>query len=79
MLVRGTSPTFLSYNDGCYALLTNQIVIMGFTEKELESEDSGNLIKYEIKSKGIEIAVKLSRHCKRSDSITVRRDSQNQI
>ena len=40
--------------------------IMGFTEEELESEDSGNFIKDEIKSKGIEITKKLSRHCKRS-------------
>ena len=53
--------------------------IMGFTEEELESEDNGDAIKDEIKSKGIEITIKLSRHCKRSDSITVRRDPQNQI
>jgi len=39
---------------------------MGFTEEELESEDSGNFIKDGIKSKGIEITKKLSRHCKRS-------------
>ena len=29
--------------------------IMGFTEEELESEDSDNFIKDEIKSKGLEI------------------------
>jgi len=39
---------------------------MGFSEKEPESEDSGDLIKDEIKSKGIEIAIKLSPNCKRS-------------
>ena len=29
--------------------------IMGSTEEELESEDSGNFIKHDIKSKGIQI------------------------
>jgi len=50
--VRGTSPTSL-YNK-------RADVDDGLTEEELESEDSGNFIKHDIKSKGVVITLTLA-------------------